>query len=249
MSLTAIPIRGISEISSGDDLASLILGALRRQRLSLRRGDIIVIKHKVISKAEGRIVKLTAVRPSPRARRWASQNRLDARAAHLAFAESRRVVRQRRGILITETRHGLVCANSGVDLSNVDGGHSAVLLPVDPDRSALSLHRALRRATGVRIPVIIADSFGRPWREGLCEVAIGLAGMKPLLDYRGRRDPHGYRLRVTQEAIADELACVAGLVCGKLARSPACVVRGFRYPAGNGRARDLIRPRRLDLFR
>ena len=107
----------------------------------------------------------------------------------------------------------------------------------------------MRRATGVRIPVIIADSFGRPWREGLCEVAIGLAGMKPLLDYRGRRDPHGYRLRVTQEAIADELACVAGLVCGKLARSPACVVRGFRYPAGNGRARDLIRPRRLDLFR
>src|SRR5438067_8109187 len=192
MPLTAIPIRGISEISSGDDLASLILGALRRQRLSLRRGDIIVIKHKVISKAEGRIVKLTAVRPSPRARRWARQNRLDARAAHLAFAESRRVVRQRRGILITETRHGLVCANSGVDLSNVDGGDSAVLLPTNPDRSALALHRALSRATRLRIPVIISDSFARPWREGLCEAAIGMAGITPSLEYPGRRAAERY---------------------------------------------------------
>src|SRR5437868_2594181 len=247
--LRIIPIPLDDEIKSGDSVTDKILGGMKDQNLAFIAGDILVVKHKIVSKAEGQIVDLAKIRPSAASRAWARHYRLDARVIELALAQSRRVVRRKQGVLITETRHGLICANSGVDLSNVDGGHSAVLLPVDPDRSALSLHRALRSATGVRIPVIIADSFGRPWREGLCEVAIGLAGMTPLLDYRGRRDPHGYRLRVTQEDIVDELACVAGLVCGKLARSPACIVRGSRYPAGNGRARDLIRPRRLDLFR
>jgi len=152
-------------------------------------------------------------------------------------------------VLITETRHGLVCANSGVDLSNVDGGHSAVLLPRDPDRSALDLHRALRMKIGFSIPVIISDSFGRPWREGLCETAIGVAGMKVFRDFRGRRDPYGYRLRATLEAVADELACMAGLACDKLSRTPACIIRGFPYSPGRGRAKELIRPPARDLFR
>jgi coenzyme F420-0:L-glutamate ligase/coenzyme F420-1:gamma-L-glutamate ligase len=163
--------------------------------------------------------------------------------------ESRRVVRRKRGVLITETRHGLICANSGVDVSNVNGGGHALLLPKDPDRSAAQLHRALKKRLKLSIPVIITDSFGRPWREGLTEVAIGVAGMKALHDYRGDRDPHDYPLRVTIEAVADELACAAGLVCGKLARTPACIIRGFRYQPGRGRARDLIRSAATDLFR
>jgi coenzyme F420-0:L-glutamate ligase/coenzyme F420-1:gamma-L-glutamate ligase len=165
------------------------------------------------------------------------------------MAESKRVVRRKRGVLITETRHGFVCANSGVDASNVDGGRHALLLPKDPDRSADQLHRELKKRLKLSVPVIITDSFGRPWREGLTEVAIGVAGMQALHDYRGDRDPHGYPLRVTIEAVADELACAAGLVCGKLARTPACIIRGFGYRPGPGRARDLIRPAATDLFR
>jgi coenzyme F420-0:L-glutamate ligase/coenzyme F420-1:gamma-L-glutamate ligase len=152
-------------------------------------------------------------------------------------------------VLITETRHGFICANSGVDVSNVNGGRHALLLPENPDSSAQKLHRQLKKHLKLSIPVIITDSFGRPWREGLTEVAIGVAGMKPLHDFRGRRDPHGYPLRVSIEAVADELACAAGLVCGKLARTPACIIRGFEYRPGRGHAKDLIRPPATDLFR
>jgi coenzyme F420-0:L-glutamate ligase / coenzyme F420-1:gamma-L-glutamate ligase len=152
-------------------------------------------------------------------------------------------------VLITETRHGLICANSGVDVSNVDGGRHALLLPKDPDASAARLHREIKKRLRLSIPVIITDSFGRPWREGLTEVAIGVAGMQALHDYRGDQDPSGYSLRVSIEAVADELACAAGLVCGKLARTPACIVRGFKYRPARGRARDLIRPATTDLFR
>src|SRR5205823_1811070 len=151
------------------------------------------------------------------------------------------VVRRRGGVLITENRQGLVCANSGVDVSNVDGGRHALLLPEDPDRSARQLQGELKKLLKLSIPVIITDSFGRPWREGLTDVAIGIAGMKPLQDDRGRRDPHGYNLRVSVEAVADELASAAGLVCGKLKRTPACIIQGFRYEPGRGSARELIR--------
>jgi coenzyme F420-0:L-glutamate ligase/coenzyme F420-1:gamma-L-glutamate ligase len=247
--IRAIAVRGIGEVRPGDSVAQAVMDALRRQKLRLVPGDILVVKHKIISKAEGRIALLGKVKPSPSARRWAARYGLDARVLQLALKQARRVVRQKRGVLITETRHGLICANSGVDVSNVDGGRSAVLLPADPDRSAAELYRALRRKLGFAVPVIVSDSFGRPWREGLTEVAIGLAGMKAFRDYRGRRDPHGYRLRASLEAIADELACAAGLACGKLSRTPACIIRGFRYPAGRGRARDLIRPAKRDLFR
>jgi coenzyme F420-0:L-glutamate ligase/coenzyme F420-1:gamma-L-glutamate ligase len=167
----------------------------------------------------------------------------------LALRESRAVIRRKNGVLITETRHGFLCANSGIDVSNVDGGHHALLLPENPDRSAEQIRSELKSKTGLSIPVIITDSFGRPWRQGLTEFAIGIAGMKPLRDDRGESDPHGYKLKASVEAIADELACAAGLVCGKLNRAPACIVRGFSYEEGPGRVQDLLRPPAADLFR
>ena len=216
---------------------------------SLNAGDILIIKHKIVSKAEGRLVTLSRIKPSASSRVWARRYGLDPCVTELALAESKRIVRRKRGVLITETRHGLICANSVVDVSNVDGGCQALLLPHDPDRSAARLHRQLKKRLRLSIPVIMTDSFGRPWREGLTEVAIGVAGMQALHDYRGERDPHGYPLRVSIEAVADELACAAGLVCGKLARTPVCIVRGFEYRSGPGSARDLIRPAATDLFR
>ncbi len=247
--LRAIPLRGIGEIRAGDSVADVIVAALARQKLKLVRGDILVIKHKIVSKAEGQVVSLDSIQPSRAARRWAARYRVDARVVELAVAQARRIVRQRNGVIITETQHGLVCANSGVDVSNVDGGTSAVLLPRDPDRSARAIYGSLRKRLGLPIPVIISDSFGRPWREGLCEVAIGMAGMKPFRDFRGSRDSHGYRLRATLEAVADELACTAGLACGKLSQSPVCIIRGFGFEAAQGSARQMIRPAARDLFR
>jgi coenzyme F420-0:L-glutamate ligase/coenzyme F420-1:gamma-L-glutamate ligase len=167
----------------------------------------------------------------------------------VAISESRRIVRSERGVLITETRHGFICANSGVDVSNVNGGKHALLLPKDPDATAAKIHRALKKRLGLSLPVIISDSFGRPWREGLTEAAIGVAGMKVLQDHRGLRDPHGYKLKASVDAVADSLACAAGLVCGKLERTPACIVRGFRYEVASGSARELLRPAKNDLFR
>jgi coenzyme F420-0:L-glutamate ligase / coenzyme F420-1:gamma-L-glutamate ligase len=237
------------EIAPGDDLAEKLGVALRHQKLSLREGDVVVIKHKIVSKAEGQIVPLGEVRASRAAKSWARQCGTDARVVQLALNESRRIVRKRKGVLITETRHGFVCANSGVDVSNVNGGDSAAILPEDPDSSASRLRSGIKKSLGVSVAVIISDSFGRPWREGLTEVAVGLAGMKPLLDYRGRRDSHGYALHASFEAVADELACAAGLVCGKLNRTPVCIVRGYSYPRGQGTARDLIRAAEHDLFR
>ncbi len=247
--LRAIPLQGIGEIRAGDSIANAIVAAFAQQALKLVRGDILVIKHKIVSKAEGQLVALDSTHPSTTSRRWAARYRLDARVVELAVAQARRIVRRRNGILITETRHGLICANSGVDVSNVDGGTSAVLLPENPDRSARAIHRALREKLGLAVPVIVSDSFGRPWREGLCEFAIGVAGMKPFRDFRGRRDPHGYRLYATLEAVADELACMAGLACGKLSQSPVCIIRGFRFDAARGSARQMIRPAARDLFR
>ena len=249
-----VPVPFSHEILPGDDLVEKLRAALQHQKLSLRAGDILVIKHKIVSKAEGQIVQLRGVMPSRAARDWARKSGTDARVAELVFRESKGIVRKkmlskRRGVLITETRHGLICANSGVDASNVDGGDSAVLLPANPDRSAARLRASIKKMMGVSTAVIISDSFGRPWREGLTEVAIGVAGIKPLLDYRGRRDPHGYQFRSSYEAVADELACAAGLVCGKLNRTPVCIVRGFRYQRGRGSAHDLIRAKEDDLFR
>jgi coenzyme F420-0:L-glutamate ligase / coenzyme F420-1:gamma-L-glutamate ligase len=247
--LRIIPVSLPDEIRSGDLLSEKLLRALRHQKLAPRKGDILVVKHKIVSKAEGQLVALDKIKPSTGSRAWARRYDLDARVTEVALSQSRRVVRRKRGVLITETRHGLICANSGVDVSNLDGGRHALLLPENPDRSAANLHRALKKRLKLSVPVIITDSFGRPWREGLTEVAIGIAGMKPLEDYRMRRDPHGYHLRVSIEAVADELACAAGLVCGKLARTPACIIRGFKYRLGRGTAHELIRSAANDLFR
>ncbi|MGA8493049.1 MAG: coenzyme F420-0:L-glutamate ligase [Terriglobales bacterium] len=247
--LRVLPIPFADEVRPGDSLTDKLVQAFKHLKLSPRKGDILIVKHKIVSKSEGQLVPLKEINPSASSRKWARRYKLDARVTELALAESKRVVRRKRGVLITETRHGLICANSGVDASNVDGGRHALLLPKDPDRSAAQLHRQLKKRLKFSIPIIITDSFGRPWREGLTEVAIGVAGMEALHDYRGHRDPHGYPLRVTIEAIADELACAAGLVCGKLARTPACIIRGFAYRPGHGRARDLIRPAASDLFR
>jgi len=244
-----IPVPLADEIRAADSLAGKLIEALRRAKIRLRAGDILVVKHKIVSKAEGRIVDLATIEPSSESVAWAKQYGLDAHVIELALRESRGVIRRKNGVLITATHHGFICANSGVDVSNVDGGTHALLLPEDPDRSAVKLRRALNSRTGVAVPVIITDSFGRPWREGLTEFAIGIAGMKPLRDDRGRRDSHGYKLRASVEAVADELACAAGLVCGKLNRAPACIVRGFHYEAGPGKASDLLRPASTDLFR
>jgi coenzyme F420-0:L-glutamate ligase/coenzyme F420-1:gamma-L-glutamate ligase len=246
--LHAIPVWGIGDVLAGDSIADLIVEALATGGFRLRVGDILVVKHKIVSKAEGRTVELATVKPSPAARRLAAENGSDARVIELVLREAKRVVR-RQHVLITETAHGLVCANSGIDVSNVDGGRTAVLLPLDPDRSAARIHRQLKKRTTLYVPVIIADSFGRAWREGLHEVAIGLAGMRPTHDYRGRRDAYGYKMHATEECVADELACVAGLVCGKNALVPACIIRGYRYRRGNGTARQIVRPASRDLFR
>lgn len=242
-----VPIRGLPDVVSGDDLAELVLAAQRRSQ-KLQEGDILVLKHKIVAKAEGRIVALDSVSPSRKALTTAKRNGSDARVIELALREAKSVLRDKH-VLITETQHGFVCANSGVDVSNVDGGRSAVLLPVDPDASAARIHKSLKKRTGIHIPVIISDSFGRAWREGLCDMAIGVAGMRVTCNYRGRRDDYGYKLHATEEAVADELAAMAGLVTGKSERVPACIIRGYAYQRGAGSAREMVRAVARDLFR
>lgn len=244
-----LPIMVRGEIRAGDSLSSTILAATQKSRLTFQEGDILIVKHKVVSKAEGAVVALADLEPSKASRVWARRYGLDARVSELAMRESKRVVRRKRGVMISETKHGFICANSGIDVSNVDGGRHAVLLPKDPDQSAARLRREIKKHLKIDVAVIVSDSFGRPWREGLTEVAIGVAGMRPLIDYRGRRDPHGYPLHATIDAVADELACAAGLVCGKLANTPACIIRGYAYKQGKGSAQELIRPAKNDLFR
>jgi coenzyme F420-0:L-glutamate ligase/coenzyme F420-1:gamma-L-glutamate ligase len=247
--LRIIGIPLVGEIRRGDSLADKLLQSLGQQRVSFAPGDILVVKHKVVSKTEGGTVDLATIQPSAFSIAWAKKYKLDARVIELAMRESRAVIRRKNGVLITETRHGFICANSGVDVSNVDGGRHALLLPADPDLSARKLHRELKKRTALAIPVLITDTFGRPWREGLVDFCIGIAGMKALRDDRGRRDPHGYTLQASLEAVADELACAAALVCGKLNRTPACIIRGFRYQPDRGGARELLRSKANDLFR
>jgi len=245
--LIGIPV--VEEISPGDSIAEKILHSMRKRRLRFHDGDILAVKHKIVSKAEGQMIDLATIQPSKDSIAWATKFNLDARVVQLALRESRSIIRQKNGALITETHHGFLCANSGIDVSNVDGGRHAVLLPKDPDRSAQKIRREIKKRTGFLLAVIVTDSFGRPWREGLVDFAIGIAGIKPLRDDRGNRDPHGYQLHASVEAVADELAAAAGLVCGKLNRTPACIIRGYAYDSGTGRARDLLRPASRDLFR
>lgn len=239
-----LPVHGIPEVAPGSPLGEWIARAV-----AIEPGDVLVVAQKVVSKAEGRIVRLADVEPSEFAMRCARESGRDPRLTEIVLRESRRIVRMDHGVTICETVHGFVCANAGVDLSNVDGGASATLLPVDPDASAERIAREIEAIAGVAPGVIVSDTFGRPWREGLVEVAIGISGFAPVSDYRGQTDSHGHPLQATVLADADELAAAAGLVFRKNARVPVCVIRGFAVVPGSGSARDLVRAASRDLFR
>ena len=243
-----IGVPGIPEVADGDDVAALIARALRDARIEVVDGDVFVVAQKIVSKAEGRVVKLDSVEPSPRAQEWAAAYDKDARVVEVVLRESKRIVRMQRGVLISETEHGFVCANAGVDTSNVAEG-AVTLLPRDPDASARQLRSELEGAFGVRVAVIVCDTFGRPWREGLVNVALGVSGIAPLIDYRGLKDSHGNALKVTVIAIADELASAAELVMKKSAGIPVAIIRGFDYEARDASGLELIRVAELDLFR
>ena len=247
--LEIIGLDGIPEVRPGDDLVGLITGALERRGLLLQGGEIVVVTHKIVSKAEGRLVRLSEIEPSSFARRLADAWGRDARHIEVILRESARIVRMDRGLIISETRHGFVCANAGVDASNVDGQEVLCLQPLDPDASAARIREGLRARLGITVGVIISDSFGRAWRNGVINVAIGLAGLAPFADYRGHRDPNGYELRASVLAVADELAAAAELVMGKLARRPVAVIRGFQLTGTPGTARDLVMDPTRDLFR
>jgi len=243
-----IPLTGLPEVQQGDDLAAFILDGARAGP-GIEAGDVVVVTQKIVSKAEGRVVSLEDVTPSAEAERLGVATEKDPRLVELILRESNRVVRQRGPVLITETKHGFVCANAGIDASNVGREGLVSLLPEDPDRSAAAIRGALRERIGADVAVIITDTFGRPWREGHTNVAIGLAGMLPFVDYVGQFDPHGYELRVSTVAVADELAAAAELVHGKLEAVPVAIVRGYAYPRGEGSARELVREAGKDLFR
>ncbi len=242
------PLEGIPEVRKGSDLAGLVLDGARRSGLRLAEGDVVVFKQKVVSKAEGRVVRLEEVRPSVRAKRLARAEGKDPRLMELILQESVRVVRRGHGVVITETRQGFVCANSGVDQSNVGRG-LACLLPEDSDMSAQRLRKALESRSGLRLAVVVTDTFGRPWRNGQTDVAIGCSGIDPLVSYRGKADRFGYALRVTEPAVADEIAGAAELVMGKLERIPVAIVRGVRYSRGEAGAKALKMDPAKDLFR
>ena len=247
--IRVIGLPGLPEIREGDDLAALIVSAIRlTNKVEIAERDVVVIAQKIVSKAEGRTVGLDSVTPSPRAREWAEAYVKDPRVVEVVLVQSRRVVRMERGVIISETAHGYVCANAGVDASNTPDG-TVVLLPTDPDASARRIRVALERALGVRLAVIVSDTFGRPWREGLVNVALGVAGLAPIVDYRGQLDSHRRPLRVTMMAVADELASAAELVMGKTSGVPVAIIRGFDYEARSSSGRELIRDAELDLFR
>jgi coenzyme F420-0:L-glutamate ligase / coenzyme F420-1:gamma-L-glutamate ligase len=236
-----IPVAGLGEIEAGADLGALIAGAAE-----LEDGDVVVVAQKAVSKAEGRIVSLDELEPSDRARDLARDE--DPRRLEAILREAVRIVRSRPPLVIAETRHGFVCASAGVDASNAPRPGTLVLLPLDPDASAGGIRARIREVAGREVAVIVSDSFGRPFRQGTTDVAIGVAGLRPLLDLRGTRDAAGYELRTTQIAIADEIAAAAELVLGKARGVPAAIVRGLEL-SGDGSARELVMPADRDLFR
>ena len=244
-----IGVTGLPEVRPGDDLAGMLVAAAQDQGTSLESGDVVVVTQKVVSKAEGRLVKLTGVKPSPFALSIAERWSKDPRLVELVLRESRRIVRMDQGVIITETRDGFICANAGIDLSNVAESDTAALLPEDSDRSAAGIRAAIREATGAEVAVVVSDTFGRPWREGCTNVAVGVSGMLPLIDYRGQRDPAGLVMHASVLAVADELASAAEPLMGKLDRIPVAIIRGYRYPEGEGKSGALVRAPDQDLFR
>ena len=247
-------IAGMPEVAVGDDLASLIVTAAQGQGLALEDGDVLVVTQKVVSKAEGRVIRIDDVQPSQIALQLSEGHNRDPRHTEVILRESRRIVRMDRGNIIAETHHGFNCANAGVDASNVPGEGTLALLPVDPDASAEGIRAGIRQRLGRDVGVIISDTFGRPWREGAVDVAIGVAGMDPMKDYRGQEDAYGQMMRTTVIAVADELAATAELVTGKVLGVPVALIRGYFYdpedPNSPKRgAQTLIRPPERDMFR
>jgi coenzyme F420-0:L-glutamate ligase/coenzyme F420-1:gamma-L-glutamate ligase len=251
--LVIVALDGIPEIRPGDDLAGELGNAIERSGdlLPLRPADVLVVTQKVVSKAEGAIVDLASVEPRPEAIAFAERWDRDARQVEVVLREARRVVRMANGVLITETPHGFICANGGIDASNVGPGSGQVvtLLPADPDASATGIRRAIEARFGVDIPIIVSDSFGRPWRWGIVDVAIGVSGLAPLEDLRGVPDHDGRVMRSTVRAVADEIASAAELAFGKTTARPAALVRGANPPRAEGSMRDGIMPPEFDLFR
>ena len=246
-------LSGLPELYSGAPLAKLLCQAASDSGTPFADGDVLVVAQKIVSKAEGRLVELASVEPTPFARSLALTLNKDSRLVEVVLQQSRRIVRMdsgpaTSGLIVVETHHGFICANAGVDTSNVPAGWAA-LLPCDPDASARRLREEIARRTGANVAVVISDTFGRPWREGLTNVAIGVSGFEPAIDYRGQSDPHGNILAATVVAAADELAAAAELVMGKISRRPAAVIRHFCWTPAPGKATDLIRPREKDLFR
>jgi coenzyme F420-0:L-glutamate ligase / coenzyme F420-1:gamma-L-glutamate ligase len=245
--LRVIPVHGIPEVRPGDDLPGTIANALRQT--GVEDGDVLVATQKVVSKAEERIVDLASVTPSPFAEEIAARWEKDARQVEVVLRETKRIVRMERGVLICETHHGFVCANAGVDASNVERSGTVCLLPLDSDASARAIRARVQEALGARVAVVVSDTFGRPWREGHVNFAIGLAGMSPFIDYAGKTDPAGFELKITNMAVADEMAAAAELVQGKLARVPVAIVRGAEYVPGEGSIAEMIRDAERDMFR
>ncbi len=245
--LTALA--GLPEIHPGDDLPGLIAKAARRESLVWREGMVLVTAQKIVSKAEGAIVDLRTITPSPRAVSFAEDHDKDPRLVELVLRQSKRIVRMERGILIVETHHGFICANAGVDRSNVPGDDHAAVLPQDPDRSAANLREGLRERLGIDLAVVVSDTFGRPWRRGQVNVALGVAGFGALQDARGGRDRQGRPLAATEPATADEIAAAAGLLMTKAAGRPVVLVEGLRLEPAEGTAQTLLRDPEQDLFR
>jgi coenzyme F420-0:L-glutamate ligase/coenzyme F420-1:gamma-L-glutamate ligase len=243
-----IPIHLKGDVHANSNIANLILASIKNEGQRLNNNDVLVVAHKIISKSEGKMIDLTSVRPSKRAIGIAKKHGKDSRITETILRESNRIVKMKSGIIITETKHGFVCANAGVDKSNVSGDCVA-LLPANPDRSAERIRRTIKRQTGKNVAVIISDTFGRPFREGQVNVAIGVSGMKPIKDYRGSTDMFGNKLRVSEIAVADEIASAAELVMGKTNHVPIAIIRGLAYENKKGSAKELIRDRNYDLFR
>src|SRR5688500_18308550 len=248
MPVEIFPLPGLRELKPGDDIAGEIAQAARAQGMRVLSDDVFVVAQKIVSKSEGRTVRLDQVTPSARAREWAESWSKDARVIELVLRESKRIVRMERGIIIAETRHGFVCANAGVDVSNTEEG-TAILLPEDPDASARALQTRLSEIFAAEVGIIVSDTFGRAWREGLVNVALGVAGLAPLIDYRGKLDTNGRPLQATVIAVADELAAAAELVMGKSERIPVALIRGVKLEPRSGSGSDLIRSAEKDLFR
>jgi coenzyme F420-0:L-glutamate ligase/coenzyme F420-1:gamma-L-glutamate ligase len=248
--IRVIGVEGMPEVQPGDDLGALLMDAAQRQNTSIEAGDVIVVTQKIVSKAEGRVVSYEGVEPSTLALTITEGHRRDPRHTELILRESGRIVRMDRGVIISETRHGFICANAGIDASNIPGSDTACLLPVDSDASARGIRDAIRERLGAEVAVVISDTFGRPWRNGATNVAIGVAGFDPMLSYVGQEDSHGNMMYTTVIAVADELAATAELVTGKVNGVPVSIIRGYRYePKEDASHQDLIRPPDKDLFR